>query len=550
MLQIAAWSDEFDIQSQLPEFFRSSTTDGTVSDLIKSIPTFYCIPKIHKNPVAARPILPCHSVVQSPAGKFVSHLLKPVIEGQRYIIHGTKDLAIKLSKLNLPYTKSVGGVQKKLYIVSGDVVAFYPNVDVPLAHSIALEYMARHFAADSPLAEEVCAQWLKLFQECLTAADDELLCQFQGRYFKQARGLAMGVASSPDLANLYGCYHENQCEVLESEDVPFYGRYIDDVLALVYATSEEEALWLLESNVHFEGCTLKWVVSDKFMVFLDMMLFFDEDGKLLHKPYRKPMNHFERLPWISAHPLYVKKGTFVGELSRLATLSSRFDDFASACKEHADIYIARGYPPMLIAAWLRDNYRARWDARLREFSPLRADVLVLKSEYNISWDYFNVQKLSEQMKSGWAEALRTLAFGSHVADLGLHPQVIATRPKMSLIPSLKKLPTDPGATASAHGSFVDVGLHGSFLRLDKLGLLDRRFIVSKKRTKQLFDLCAMWRKVVLERRDRQAIAAVDEPATQVPRPDRINRQMVFKAVGPLDAWLLRKPSGRDDMEVD
>ncbi|KAF7771867.1 hypothetical protein Agabi119p4_6178 [Agaricus bisporus var. burnettii] len=567
MLKIANNAEEFAVQSQLPDFFKSQLTDGGAADLIKSIPTFYCIPKIHKTPIAARPILPCHSVIQGPAGKFVSKLLKPVIAQQWSIIHGTKDLAIKLSKIlpDLPYTRLVGGVQKRLFLVSGDVVAFYPNVPVEMAHDIALEFLTRWYAENSELAPELCAEWLSLFRDCMTAADDQLLCQFMGRYFKQARGLAMGVASSPDLCNLFGCYFENQCEILTSDIVPFYGRYIDDCLALVYASDEKEAEEVLSANLHFDGCTLKWTSSGNFMVFLDMMLYF-ENGTLRHKPYRKPMNHFERLPWISAHPEYVKKGTFVGELSRLATLSSVFDDYATACKELANIYIARGYPPMLIAAWLRDNYRARWDARLREFSPLRADVLVLKSEYNISWDWFNVQQLSEQVKSGWMSALRALAYGAKVTDLGLSPAVLSTRPKMSLIPELKRLETSP--LRDVHFDWIGTGLHGAFLRLDTLGLLDRRFIVSKKRTKQLYDLTSMWRKTVLERRDRLASEAPDaltnRPVASAPLTQTELRASIVEKVaaagpstrrlrpprreGPLDAWLIRKESNPAERE--
>lgn len=278
------------------------------------------------------------------------------------------------------------------------------------------------------------------------------------------------------------------------------------------------------------------------------------------------MNHFERLPWISAHPEYVKKGTFVGELSRLATLSTKFDDFSSACKELANIYIARGYPPMLIAAWLRNNYRARWDARLRESSPQRADVLVLKSEYNISWDWFNVQQLSETVKTGWLSALRTLAYGAKVADLDLHPDVLATRPKMSLLPALSSLDYSPAFLAEVHSDYLDKGLSGHFLRLDKLGLLDRRFIVSKKRTKQLIDLTAMWRRTVLERRDRQATEApaptlsrgTAAPSTQTElrasivakvaaAPQPVRRRPPVRT-GPLDAWLIRRdaPPGEDN----
>ena len=97
------------------------------------VPRFYGIPKIHKQPVKFRPIIPCHSAVMNPAAKFVSKKLKPLIQAAPTIIHGTKDLAIKLSKLNL-------NPGKTWYIVTGDVVAFYPNI--PLNKCLDIVYNA------------------------------------------------------------------------------------------------------------------------------------------------------------------------------------------------------------------------------------------------------------------------------------------------------------------------------------------------------------------------------------------------------------------------
>lgn len=227
------------------------------------------------------------------------------------------------------------------------------------------------------------------------------------------------------------------------------------------------------------------------------------------------MNHFERIPWISAHPEYVKRGTFCSELSRIATLSSRFSDYVEACREVADIYIARGYPPKLIASWLKTNYQVRWDNRLREIDDkVSADVLVLKSEYNLSWDFFNVQTLAEQMKAGWITALRTLSFGNTGIDLP--ESIAATKPELGLVRALGPL-SGREVLVETHASYKARGLYGEFLRLDKLGLLDKRFIVSKKRTTQLIDLVSIWRKSVLERRDRAG-------------------PQVF---GPLDRWVTR-----------
>jgi len=113
----------------------------------------------------------------------------------------------------------------------------------------------------------------------------------------------------------------------------------------------------------------------------------------------------------------VKKGTFLSELSWVAMLSLQYDTYVNAYREVADIYIAQGYPPMLIASWLQENYSAHWDAHLSNNKQTKADVLVLKSKYNISWDFFNIQLLAECMKTRWMEALQTLSFGNRPANL-------------------------------------------------------------------------------------------------------------------------------------
>ena len=85
--------------------------EGSIADFLRSkitlrgethhIPKFYGIPKIHKQPVKMRPIIPCHSAIQNPAAKYVSKKLKPLIAEAATVIHGTKDLAHKLSKLTI-----------------------------------------------------------------------------------------------------------------------------------------------------------------------------------------------------------------------------------------------------------------------------------------------------------------------------------------------------------------------------------------------------------------------------------------------------------------
>ena len=56
-------------------------------------------------------------------------------------------------------------------------------------------------------------------------------------------------------------------------------------------------------------------------------------------PYRKAGNYQERVPWISHHPLDVKRGTFIGEMSRLATLSITLSVYKDAIRGLVALYI-------------------------------------------------------------------------------------------------------------------------------------------------------------------------------------------------------------------
>ena len=98
----------------------------------------------------------------------------------------------------------------------------------------------------------------------------------------------------------------------------------------------------------FDECEIGWEVSEYHTPFLDLLVYLDPaDGSVQHKPYKKPMNHRERIPWTSAHPKDVKKGTFTGEMSRLAVLSSKPEHYLEAIADLQNLYIACRYPTNL-----------------------------------------------------------------------------------------------------------------------------------------------------------------------------------------------------------
>lgn len=290
----------------------------------------------------------------------------------------------------------------------------------------------------------------------------------------------------------YGWYFEDRADIINHPLIPFYGRYIDDCFAIVYANSEEEALQHM-SVIQFDECIIEWNVSDQHQVFLDMTLYVDENRRLQHMPYRKIQSHQERIPWNSAHPLDVKRGTFVGEMSRLATLSSLNSHYCDAIRGLVALYVKRGYPQNVVAFWAKNNILERWNKRLNETVAAREDILVLKSEYNTAWNYFSATELGNTILGFWRDylnraetgGLRSIQFPEHTKDLvGLHEYDVG-----------------------AFGTDVQVvGGRAMMPDVRKIGFSNRRTMVSKKRTRNLFDLTNLWKNIVLTKMEHKALS--------------------------------------------
>ena len=332
----------------------------------------------------------------------------------------------------------------------------------------------------------------EMFIRCLNVANKNLLMRFEDKIYKQMQGLAMGIACAPDLANLYGWYHERELIILEHPLIPFYGRYIDDCCAIVYASTEAEALQII-STVKFDGCTIEWNVSHHYQVFLDMTLYVDGHKELHHLPYHKARSHQERIPWISHHPLDVKRGTFIGEMSRLATLCSLYSHYIDAIKSLVALYVKRGYPQDLVNKWTSDNFSERWKKRLTVSNNQPSapeEVLVLKSTFNSAWNYFSAKELGDEILGFWQQWLA--AAESNTLGSIRYPKFSSSTGDMDVMfeSSCTLLHTSDGQKL-----MPDVR---------KIGILNRRMIVSRKRTRNLFDLTSLWKKIVISKLEHDA----------------------------------------------
>jgi hypothetical protein len=208
---------------------------------------FYGIPKIHKKPVGFRPIILCHSVIFNPAAKFISKELKPIIKSCPTIIHGAKEFLYQLSHLSIDSGK-------KWFFITRDVVAFYLNIPLHqclrIVSTIYADWTLQVTGKPDTFEHKQDLLKLKIFECAIEIGNTSLITLHAGRYFLQLNRLAMGVADSSDLSNLFGAHFElSEQQMLSSNSVAFYGRYIDDCFGIVYANSENDALMLLCNSI-------------------------------------------------------------------------------------------------------------------------------------------------------------------------------------------------------------------------------------------------------------------------------------------------------------
>ena len=222
-----------------------------------------------------------------------------------------------------------------------------------------------------------------------------------------------------------------------------------------------------------------------------MTLYVDENQQLQHMPYRKALSHQERIPWISHHPLDVKRGTFIGEMSRLATISSTYSVYCDAISGLAALYIACGYPSDLTFYWVKNNIQERWEKRLNLTKPQHDAVLILKSEFNTTWNYFSASELGNTILGFWRDWIQHAEKGNYNLSF----------PEFST--NLGDLDdTDEGLCSFVKDSQGQGHLLPDVRQLD---ILKRRTIVSRKRTRNLFDLTNLWKNIVLLKMDQQVL---------------------------------------------
>ena len=361
------------------KFINSKQRCYLLSNKIARPRRFYMLPKIHKaaekwsipfKVPPGRPIVSnCNSETYHTA-KYIDSYLNPLSIKHDSYIKNTYFFVDKIKTLVIPQTA---------FLFSMDVASLYTNIDtlqgISAVKNIFLKY---------PDSKRPDKEILQLLEINLTRNDFE----FEGQYYLQVKGTAMGCSFAPSYADIFMSQWETGALATCEKKPLHYYRYLDDIWG-VWGYSEAEFFQFLDKmNKYNDSIQLTAVLSQNSIDFLDTTTYkgphFKDTNRLDVKVFFKETDSHSLLYRTSFHPRHTFKGLVKSQLIRFKRICTRQEDFRQAVKILFSSLIHRGYTYTILRDALRTFERTK---------PICLDsilpIIVQYSEHNVHF----VQKL-------------------------------------------------------------------------------------------------------------------------------------------------------------
>ena len=271
-------------------------------------PKYYGLPKVHKPGMPLRPIISSVGSVTHATAKELTRIIKPLVGGSQHHVRNNSD-----------FIQSIEGIQLTTdeCMMSFDVESLFTSAPVEpsiqIIKKLLEEDRSLHLRTKMTVNQISC-----LLDFCLKTT----YFSFQGKFFEQVKGAAMGSPISPIVANLF--MEDLEVKALSTAPTPptLWKRFVDDTFIIIKKSSKKSFLEHLNSvddNIHF---TCEEPNEDGSIAFLDMLITPDHTGRLNTSVYRKVTHTDQYLHWDSHHAISSKYSVIGTLFHRARTVCS------------------------------------------------------------------------------------------------------------------------------------------------------------------------------------------------------------------------------------
>ena len=249
-------------------------------------PKYYGLPKIHKQGTPLRPIISSRGSVSYETAKELAKILKPLIGKSPHHVYN-KDFLESIKDMK---------VEDDEFIISYDVTALFTSIPIDTTINIIKKQVEEDKDLQSRTnmtIKYICC----LLEFCLK----NTYFKFNGEFYEQKEGAAMGSPISPIVANLFMEDLEIKA-IRTSNTLPkIWRRFVDDTFTIIKKENRNNFLQHLNSihpNIKF---TCEEMKEDASMPFLDILITPAEDGSLKHQCTGNNTHTDLYLQWDSHH---------------------------------------------------------------------------------------------------------------------------------------------------------------------------------------------------------------------------------------------------------
>jgi len=295
----------------------------------------YGLPKTHKTGVPMRPILSALTCHNYNLAKFLVPLLSPIATSS-YTVSDVFSFVKQLQDR----TDS-----NKTLMISLDVENLFTNV--PVLETI--EIILNRLFPDNSVTYHGFTRGE--FNTLLKLAVEDSYFSFNGKYFRQIDGMAMGSPLGPLFANIFLSHYESQW--LENSPVKplLYKRYVDDTLWLLPENSDIAVLMHYMNSRHNSMRFTYESEKNNCINFIGLTICHDiaqDNHKYITSVYRKPTSTSLFTNFNSFTPLSYRLSVFKSLIYRAYKLCSNWKLFHDEITLVRSMLLRNAYPSRLL----------------------------------------------------------------------------------------------------------------------------------------------------------------------------------------------------------